>query len=512
MSQEPADHAALPAADQTSAAIKALLAEQVKAESILNVIGDGISIQDRQYKVLYQNKALLDMVGDCRGRFCYQAYQHRDSLCPGCSVERVFREGIVCRSENRSVHGAKEVHVEITSSPLRDPEGRVVAALEIVRDVTDRKLIEREREELIVRLRDTVEQLSRSKKEWQDTFDSITDMVSIHDRDFTIVKANKAFAGRLGMTPPDVIGNKCHEVMHAGCSPHEKCPHVRTMSGAGHVQEDVCDPGTGETFSVSTFPFHAASGELTGSVHIARNITGQKEQDKVLSMSERFAALGRMAAGVAHEINNPLSAISGCAEGLADRVDRGGYDQELFKQYLAIIKEEIFRCKSITTSMLAVTREESYERKPLEAESIVRRAVELTGFQGRLMSVDIVLDIPPGLPLVRGSEGELLQVLLTLLANALDAMEDRGVLSIKVSGTGDSVELRVTDTGPGIAPEHRHQIFDPFFTTKRGTGNTGLGLSVAKRIMTNHGGSITIDNNSGPGATFIVSVPAVNIP
>jgi signal transduction histidine kinase len=224
-------------------------------------------------------------------------------------------------------------------------------------------------------------------------------------------------------------------------------------------------------------------------------------------MSERLASLGQMASGIAHEINNPLAAIAGCAEGLLNRVEKDRYNPELFRNYLKIIEEEILRCKSITTSMLSFVRETTYEKKMVDIAEMLDKTLEIIGFQGRLKDVEVHNDYMAGLPLVHGSEGELRQVFLSVITNALDAMNDRGTLTIRTGTDGKAVFIKIGDSGPGIPPENINRIFDPFFTSKSAAGGTGLGLSIAGKIISNHKGKIDVVSRENEGAVFTITLP-----
>ncbi len=153
---------------------------------------------------------------------------------------------------------------------------------------------------------------------------------------------------------------------------------------------EIRDPKSNKLLRVSTFPYYAPDGAFKGSVHIARDITAEKDQELRLIMSERLASLGQMASGVAHEINNPLASIAGCTEGLLNRVKSGRCDADVCPNYFDIILDEIRRCKSITTSMLSFVRTSSYEKKEVFLAELLDKTVEMVGFQGRLTDVDIV--------------------------------------------------------------------------------------------------------------------------
>lgn len=354
---------------------------------------------------------------------------------------------------------------------------------------------------------DLLDKVSRSEKMWQETFDSIGDMISIHDRDFNIIKVNRAFARYFGLDPAAVVHKKCYEFFHAGDSPSAKCPHVMTLKEDRPFTGEFPDTKTGRIFLVSTFPFHVQNAEFHGSIHIAKDITEEREKEMRLIMTERLASLGQMASGIAHEINNPLAAIAGCAEGLLNRVEKGRYDPELFRNYLMIVEEEILRCKSITSSMLSFVRETTYEKKMISINEMLDKALEIIGFQGRLREVKVLNDYIADTPLVHGSEGELRQVFLSIITNALDAMNNKGTLTIKTGTEGNTVFIKIGDTGPGIPPANINRIFDPFFTSKSATGGTGLGLSIASKIISNHKGKIDVTSQEDKGTVFRISLP-----
>jgi signal transduction histidine kinase len=296
--------------------------------------------------------------------------------------------------------------------------------------------------------------------------------------------------------------------MHETAGPVPSCPHRITVLEKRQMSEEVLEAKTNKLFRVTTYPYFSPEGEIIGSIHVARDITEEKERERRLIMSERLAALGQIASGIAHEINNPLASIAGCSEGLLSRVRKGQCDSALFETYLTIIQEEVFRCKSITTAMLSFVRGTTYEKKDVPVNGMLDRTLEIIGFQGRLKNVEIARRYDDGAPVVHGNEGELRQVFLALLTNALDAIHDKGALTLE-TGTGEGVAIvRITDSGPGIPSDSLAKIFDPFFTTKSEQGGTGLGLSIARKIVLNHNGSLEAASGKGKGATFTITLPA----
>jgi PAS domain S-box-containing protein len=381
------------------------------------------------------------------------------------------------------------------------------ATLNYLWDVTEKKRAEEERENLITDIQKALGEVSRSKKEWQDTFDSITDMISIHDKNFNVIKANKAFAASVGLSPQEVINRKCYDLMHHGASsPITGCPHQRTLQDRIAVSEEVFDEHTKETFSVSTYPYFSQEGEIIGSIHIARDITEEKDREMRMIMTERLASLGQMASGIAHEINNPLESVMICAEMLLMRVAKNNYDRAHFEKYLKVIDEEVLRCRDITSNMLSFSRQTTPSRSDVNLHLLLDKAIDLVGYQGRLKHVSVTKKYGEKI-LVGGNEGELRQVFLVLLINALDAMENKGAITVETGAEEGGAWIRISDSGPGISPENLKRIFHPFFSTKIEKGGTGLGLSIAHRIIVNHGGTLTAASEQGRGASFTITLP-----
>ena len=353
--------------------------------------------------------------------------------------------------------------------------------------------------------------VSRSQKEWQETFDWITDPIAVVDADCTIIRANRAFRDVFQefFSAPKTEGvhGKCHELF--GSCPLADCPHKAAMREKRPIINEVHGQRTGRIFQVSLFPYASPEGDVVGSVAIIKDITESKERELQLIMSERLSALGQMASGIAHEIMNPMATIALCAEGLLNRLRGQQFDPTLFEAYLRTIEEEVEQCRGITTSMLSLVR-----RKPGEGETgevsvneVLDSALHMIEFQGRLQAVELLRDYGEGLPPVQLNEGELRQVLLSIVLNALDAMEDKGKLTLETGAEGSKVFVKLSDTGHGIPPEIMGRIFDPFFSTRIQKGGTGLGLSIARRIIKENGGDIEVTSEEGKGTTFKIILP-----
>jgi two-component system NtrC family sensor kinase len=222
--------------------------------------------------------------------------------------------------------------------------------------------------------------------------------------------------------------------------------------------------------------------------------------------------VGRLAAGVVHEINNPLATIAACAEALEQRVDEGAFgESEAFgdlNEYLALIKSEAFRCKSITTGLLDFSRVRTGERTQMDIAEILKSSAKLISHQRRGGSIQIAEEIDEPLPGLRADPGQIQQAVIALATNAIDAMPDGGTLIFRAYSRANSVIVEIEDTGIGIDAEHLPKVFEPFFTTKEVGRGTGLGLAVCYGIITDHGGRLSVRSSLGKGSVFSILLPA----
>jgi signal transduction histidine kinase len=222
--------------------------------------------------------------------------------------------------------------------------------------------------------------------------------------------------------------------------------------------------------------------------------------------SERLATVGRLAAGVAHEVGNPLGAIGGWAELARDRL-RGGASSQA-DEFVARIPEEVRRIDRIVRDLLDFARPQPPTLAPVPVAAVVEAALRLARVQARFRGIDVALRYPEDLPDVLGDEHRLAQVFLNLLLNAGDAMGGEGPLEVRARRAGEHVEIEVADRGPGIPAADLARVFDPFFTTKAPGQGTGLGLSVCVGLLETLGGDIAAENAPGGGAVFRVRLRA----
>jgi two-component system NtrC family sensor kinase len=360
------------------------------------------------------------------------------------------------------------------------------------------------------------EEISREKKEWERTFDAITDMVWIEDPRRRVVRANRTLLRKSGLAAAEIVGLPCGELLArlglggTSCLCDEtrsaRCPTAREFAAAG-----------GGIFQFWAYPLVDEDGGLYAIVHYLKDVTAQKRMEQQLVRSDRLASLGTLVAGIAHEINNPLGIIAGYAEALLDRAAdpqlAGVAAFEDFPEYLRTIHQEIFRCKGILQSLLEFARPAGGTYREIDVNELVKEVLLLLQHRTARLQHRIDLQLTRELPKIIADAGSLRQVLMNLLLNAIWFTPPGGAISI-ASGRaeGDRVRVTVRDTGAGIAPELLGKIFDPFFTTKPVGEGTGLGLTICHRIVEEHGGAIDVESAPGAGTAIAITLPGADRP
>ncbi|MEX0712503.1 MAG: ATP-binding protein [Pirellulales bacterium] len=257
----------------------------------------------------------------------------------------------------------------------------------------------------------------------------------------------------------------------------------------------------------------AAMNDMTARFRAIRDDLDRQVQERTKQVvrSEQLASVGFLAAGVAHEINNPLASIAMCAESLEGRLHEGpgadGPQREVARQYLRMIQAEAFRCKEITEKLLDFSRIGEVKRQSADLGELVQGVIDMIGHLGKYQEKHVEF-APDQKVIVPVNSQEIKQVVLNLLTNALDSLDAGGTVSVELAERGGEAELTVTDNGCGMTPEVLEHLFEPFFTRRRGGQGTGLGLSIAYRIIADHEGSIEVHSDGpGHGSWFCVRLP-----
>ncbi len=347
--------------------------------------------------------------------------------------------------------------------------------------------------------------------------DAISDAVVVVDRRGHIVSANKRFLDTFGLSGRPLENGPCPRAgkcLESGGAADGKClvceiAETRLPRRAIEIIPD--SSGQQRRWEATLNPVLDDRGEVSLVVEVWRDVTERTKLEAQLSHNERLASLGLLAAGVAHEINNPLASILAGVESLQrwlERVELPSLEYRDAVEVLALLEQETRRCRETTDKLLLLGQ--PYASKPVwvDLNRAARDTLALLSFATRRQRIEAVAELALDLPPVWGREGALRGVIMNLCMNAVQAMTGGGHLVVRTSRLGDErVMLEVQDDGPGIAPEHLHRIWDPFFTTKPVGQGTGLGLSITQRAVDRHGGRVSVESKTGQGARFTVTLP-----
>lgn len=359
----------------------------------------------------------------------------------------------------------------------------------------------------IEELEKLVETVSRSKMIWEGTFDVITDPVLIIDRDYTITRANKAAAGAAGIDVKKIIGRKCYQSFAGYDKPCPRCPvpRIRSLAEPHSVELDAFP--NRRQYSANGYSLSALAGSDEVVLHYL-DVTEAKQMQKRLLHNEKMAAVGTLAGGIAHEINNPLGGILAFVQLTMRELEAAHPCQADLKE----IEDAALRCKKIVRNLLDFSRQNRDDRaEPVDLNEVVNKTMPLIKINARDAGVEIESRLASPLPMVSGHFQKLQQVVLNLITNAMHAMKGGGAVTLATQNlsTRHQVVLKVVDTGCGIDRVHLDKIFDPYFTTKDQGEGTGLGLAISYSIVKEHGGKIEVDSEVGKGTVFTLTFDAI---
>ncbi len=336
------------------------------------------------------------------------------------------------------------------------------------------------------------------------------------DRTYRIVAWNRnRELGELGIPRGSVLGRNIFQVLTLQKREVLEAEFKRVFE-TGEIdrieQESLTKSGETKHWLISKIPMWIDGGERVSHViTVGEEITDRVEANRAVARAEKLAAVGRLASGVVHEINNPLATISACAEALETRLHEGAFASspavDDLREYLGLIRSEAFRCKTITNGLLDFSRARGSQHVPLSVSEIIASAARLVSHQRRGEKINVQVASEENLFPVLGDAGQLQQAVIALATNAIDAMPFGGELKISARNDVRSVLIEVADNGIGIPSENLPKIFEPFFTTKELGQGTGLGLAVCYGILTEHGGRLDVQSTVGVGTTFTISLP-----
>ena len=373
----------------------------------------------------------------------------------------------------------------------------------------------KEVQEKMAELRKSNRALEHQRQHVQAILDGITDIVAVISPDYKIRSVNHSFFDIYDDHDPE--NQPCYQIFRGRDEPCEKCVLRKAFAANRVCRSTVIVPvgGHNRHFSLTASPLRNRDGHPTDILVVKRDVTLEKEFQAKYYHAEKMATIGLLAAGVAHEINNPLTSIRGFAEGLQRRMAAlcellpDGELKDDFEEYLDIILKECRRCSGIVRSLLTFSPRKTTEFSRICLNPLVHNVLRILHHKLKHYPKEsIQLDLDENLPFIQGSTAELEQVILNLILNALDAIGPDGRIDIRTRMAADGrAVLEVSDDGCGIRPENLQKLFEPFFTTKPVGSGIGIGLSTCYHIIQSHGGEIDVQSTVGQGARFIVRLP-----
>ncbi len=508
-----------------------------KAGRIIGAMEYGIDITQRKkaelalqksearYATLFNDNPNIMVVSDPKTATFLDAnpaacsfYGYDREEWPGMKISNInllSQEELLTKMREVEAKGKETFHFQhrLKNGEVREVEIHVGAFLiddrhvlcSTIIDITDRLLAEKE--------------IATSKEEWEKTFNVLSDIVTIQDKEMHIIRANKAAHQFFQAREGELNGRHCYELFRGIATPCPDCPLVETIDNQGNHTGTITHKKLGKIFQVSSSPISDESGAVQYLVHIARDITDQKKMEENLFQSQKMDAIGTLAGGIAHDFNNILSVILGYSELAQRSLPPETAAQENINQIITAGH----RASALIQQILDFSRKTEQCRQPVHPHLLVQEAMQM--LRATLpTTIEILTDIDPACGTVMADPTKIHQVIMNLCTNAFHAMKDeKGTLRVALHrqervmadckkdgvATAPYIVLSVSDTGQGIDQETAAHIFEPYFTTKERSRGTGLGLAVVHGIIKGYKGFTQMESKPGQGCTFRVFIPAL---
>lgn len=412
------------------------------------------------------------------------------------------------RERRRAEEEVRRLNEELEQRVIDRTAELAKANKELMSEIEERKRSEKA-------LRESESKFRRLSEEFNALLNGISDPLSLISSDLKILWANKGAAATAGKEVSDLTGNYCYSVWHKRSSPCEICPVVKSLN-TGKAEIARIETPQGGQWELKAFPLKDEEGRVSNVLTVASSITEQMRFEAEASRVAHLASLGELAAGVAHEINNPINGIINYAQMLINRSEKGGKEREIASSIL----REGDRVANIIRSLLFFARSGRKEKNPARVQDILSDSLALSATQLRKEGIALTLDVPPDLPAIIAHPQQIEQVFLNLISNARYALNQKYPAIVhrdkilRILGEKATVDGRICvriifhDQGVGIPAGIIDKVMNPFFSTKpKGTG-TGLGLSISHGIIVDHEGSLRIESAEGEFTKVIVELPA----
>jgi PAS domain S-box-containing protein len=488
-----------------------LIESEQRYRTVLDEMGEAYYEVDLRGNLVFFSDALARQLGYTPEELMGMNYRKYTLEEDWENIFQVFNQVYRTGEPLRSCHAVqiakdgRRIAVEYSVLPWRDEKGEIIGFRGVARDITERKRLE--------------EELRKSEERFRTVLDEMEDSYFELDIAGNFTFVNDALCRVMGFSREEVLG-KNYRMLVAKEDWDRIFKVFNEVYRTGRPQKGVIfktvrkdgSIGIGE---LAALPVRDEKGEVVGFRGIGRDIAERvkaeeerRELERRAQLAARLAAVGEMASGIAHEINNPLTGVIGYAQLLLARKDV----PEDMRAPLEVINESAQRVASILRRLLTFARQYKPERRLVNINEVVESALRLRAYHLETSNIKVTTHLAPDLPTTIADPGQLQQVFLNIIINAEAAMKRvsrQGRLVVKTEARDSTIRISFKDNGPGIAPEHLERIFEPFFTTSEVGEGTGLGLSVCHGIITEHKGRIWAESQPGKGATFFIELPVV---
>lgn len=448
-----------------------------------------LTVQDRDLKIINGNQRFIDDFGNYEGRYCYQVYKQRSEPCEICPVEQTFRDGQSHSSQERvTCLDGKDVEVIVYTTPVRDESGKITSVMEMSTDITDIKRLQN--------------QLRDSQQRYHLLFEEVPCYISIQDRDLNILDTNRRFRDDFGSH----LGCKCFEIYKHRDDICLECPVQETfVDGEVHHSEEVVTSRNGEQINTLVYaaPIYDPDGQINRVMEMSANITPIRE------LQSQLESIGLLISSVSHGIKGLLNGLDGGMYLVNTGMEKG--DDKRLKKGWEMVQRNVERIRAQVLNILYYAKEREPNYENIQVAAALEEVANMVEPKAMEHNVAIEQNTDATAGALDVDPNALRSMLVNLAENSVDACrvdqrktEHRVILS--ANGDADSVYFQIADNGIGMDQETREKAFSLFFSSK-GAKGTGLGLFVANKITTAHGGRIEIESEPNQGAKFIVTLP-----
>jgi PAS domain S-box-containing protein len=470
---------------------------EIRFGELFESLREGMFFTTPDGRLLDANPALVRMLG-CGSKEELQARNFRefynDPLVRDALVREIEEKGSVEDREIVLRHASgKNIHCLASGFAIRDASGRMVTIQGTLIDISERLEMER-------RLRQEQEFIRR-------LIANFPDVIAVLDRNGKYTYVSHRVQDMLGNPPQVFIGEQMDRWSHPDDKPKLWEMFRKLLEGEqSQIQFEFRAQhrdGSWRTLKASAGPLYH-DGRINGIVASARDVTDAKRIEQQFAQSEKFAAMGQMLVGAAHELNNPLTAILGVGDLMRERAT-----EDTTRRHAEVVLRQARRAAEIVQNLLAFSRPRQASAD-VHVDQLIQDVLKREQDSLRAKNITVRLNVPQSLPSVEGDPKFLTQAFLNIVTNAkqaISAVRDKGILDVSASASGSRVLVAFSDDGAGISAEDMPKIFDPFFTTKRPGGGSGLGLTISLAVVKEHGGTIEVESQQGGGAIFKVSLP-----